>query len=228
MITCMVIDDQQHCIDLIKNYVGRLSDLQLLGSCTSPVEGIGMVKTLRPDLVFLDIEMPEMNGIDVMKQVEQLTSIIFCTAHAQFAVDSYELDAADYLLKPILFDRFVKAVDKAMKKSRPVIDNGIFVKAGVRGKLTRIGFDEIDYIKAMDNYVLVFCGSRRIIAQVRISILEQLLPGNRFIRVHKSYIVAFKAIGSMASNEISLQNSSKEIPVSLTYREKVLEKLRRG
>ena len=225
MTTCIIIDDEPHCISYLKHHIDRLDNVELLGSTSNPMEGIEMISTHKPDIVFLDIEMNEVSGLDVIKTIEGNTKVVFCTAHPEFAVAGFDLDAADYLLKPVDFDRFVKAIQKATA-SKPS-NACIFVKTGVKGKLQKIDFDEIDYIEAKSNYCIFHRGSKGTISYILLRELEQRLPAPLFVRVHKSFIVALRAVAGMELNEIGLKGSEKVIPVGNRYREGVMEWMRK-
>lgn len=234
MIRCLIIDDEQPAINVLIKYIARLPNLEMLGQTTSPIAGIDMIGEQRPDLVFLDIQMDEMSGIEVMRQIGEEVQVIFCTAYPEFAVDSYELGAVDYLMKPIEFDRFEKAVqrvwDALAAQEIACVDaipnDYIFVKAGLRGKMLRIDLDEIDMVEAMNNYVAFHRGPSKTLAYLTMKELENRLPSSQFIRVHKSYIVPLKLITAMENNELALKRTPRRIPIGTSYKEAFLEKMR--
>jgi two-component system LytT family response regulator len=208
--------------------------LQLVGFTTNPLEGIEIIRSQKVDLVFLDIQMDEMNGIEVMRVLPKDVSVIFCTAYSEFAVDSYEVEAVDYLLKPVSFNRFVKAVQRAtnlvMGKAVEELSSGqddyIFIKTEQKGKMVKINFNDIEYIEGMKNYVAFRCGKEKILAYLTMKDLEQKLPHSQFMRVHKSYIVALRLITAVESSTIVLKDRSERIPLSESYREAFLEHMK--
>jgi two-component system, LytTR family, response regulator len=234
MINCVIIDDEQPAINVLKKYISRLPNLKLLGTETNPLEGIEIIKKERPDVVFLDIQMDEMNGIEVMKRIGDITRVVFCTAYSEFAVTSYEMDAVDYLMKPIDFNRFVKSVQRVTDLiahqpssfTEPLVNDYIFIKAGQRGKMLKIDFDDIDYVEAMNNYIAFHRGNQKTLAYLTMKELEERLPGNEFMRVHKSYIVALGQISSMENNELILKKNSGRIPIGANYREAFMNRMK--
>jgi two-component SAPR family response regulator len=152
MINCFIIDDERAAVNIIKNYVSRVDSLNLLGESIDPQEGLRLVNELKPDLLFLDIQMNKMTGIELASLIKSNTKIIFCTAYSEFAVESYELNAVDYLMKPISFDRFLRAVKRFDDSSgNSVQDNGIsgdyiFIQTEQKGKMVRVRFDDIEFI----------------------------------------------------------------------------------
>lgn len=233
MIKCVIIDDEQPAINVIKNYINRLPDLKLIATETNPIAGIEIIKAEKPDLVFLDIQMDEMNGIEVMKTINKITKVIFCTAYSEFAVTSYELDAVDYLMKPIDFNRFVKAVQRVtdnVGQQSPVHTESlpndyIFVKTGQRGKMLKIDLDDIDYVEAMNNYIAFYQGGRKIMAHLTMKEIEERLPTGSFMRIHKSYIIALKQISGMENNELILKKNSGRIPIGANYKDIFMKRM---
>lgn len=234
MIRCVIIDDEQPAINVLKKYINRLPNLELVGTETNPLLGIEIIKKEKPDVVFLDIQMDEMNGIEVMKILGDTVNVVFCTAYSEFAVTSYELDAVDYLMKPIEFNRFVKAVQRVMDvlAHQPGANNDaipndyIFVKAGQRGKMLKIDLDDIDFVEGMSNYIAFHRGTQKTLAYLTMKELEERLPGSQFMRVHKSYIVALKQISLMENNELILKKLSKRIPIGANYKDAFMEKMK--
>jgi DNA-binding LytR/AlgR family response regulator len=233
MIKCVIIDDEQPAINVLKNYIRRLPNLQLIATDTNPLSAIEIIKAEKPDLVFLDIQMDEMNGIEVMKIISNITKVIFCTAYSEFAVTSYELDAVDYLMKPIDFNRFAKAVQRvsdviAQQPSvftEALINDYIFVKAGQRGKMLKIDLDDIDYVEAMNNYIAFHRGPQKTLVYLTLKELEERLPTSNFMRIHKSYIVALKQISSMENNELVLKKSGGRIPIGANYKDIFMKRM---
>lgn len=234
MIKCVIIDDEQLAINVIEMYVKKMPNLQLVGTATNPLIGIELVQQHKADLVFLDIQMDEMGGIDVMKVLGSTVKVVFCTAFSEFAVQSYELDAVDYLMKPVAFSRFVKAVQRvsnailSQSATMPdaIPDDYIFVKAEQKGKMIKINVDDIDFVEAMGNYVAFHRGKEKIMAYLTMKDLEERLPASHFMRVHKSFIVALKAISSVENGELLLHDSQARVPLSATYKQGFMDKMR--
>jgi two-component system, LytTR family, response regulator len=233
MIKCLIIDDEQPAIDVLENYVKRIPYLQLVGTATNPIEGIKLAEKSKAELVFLDIQMDEMTGIDVMKIIGLDVKVIFCTAFSEFAITSYDLYAVDYLMKPIPFDRFVKAVRKIkitdaarlVKEVDNITNDYIFVKTEQKGKMIKIDFDDIDFIEAMSNYIAFYRGVSKTLVYSSMKEIEENLPVNQFVRIHKSYIIAKSKIVSIDNNCILLKNRTERLPLSNTYKAAFMQAL---
>ena len=226
MIKCVIIDDEQPAISVLENYIKRLPHLELVGTATNPLTGIDLVDTTKADLVFLDIQMDEMNGIEVIKLLDPQINVIFCTAYSEFAVTSYDLNAVDYLMKPIPFDRFVKAVRKIKLLDSSILSNEsdsisndyIFVKTEHKGKMIKIDLHDIDFIEAMSNYIAFYTRKSKILVYASMKEIESYLPSSKFIRIHKSYIIAFDKIVSVENNAVRLKNRTEQIHISNSYK----------
>lgn len=235
MIKCVIIDDEQPAINVIEGFIKKMPNLQLMGTATSPILGVELIKKHQVALVFLDIQMDEMNGIDVMQMINPDTKVIFCTAFSEFAVSSYELHALDYLLKPIPFNRFVKAVQRFTNETSAIGDlsnnvlipnDYIFVKTEQKGKMIKIDLDDIDYIEAMSNYISFHREIQKTIVYLTIKELEVRLPAFQFIRVQKSYIVAIKQITAIENGCLILKGRKERIPLGNNYKEAFMEKMK--
>lgn len=231
MIRCFIIDDEMASIKVLKRYIKRLPHLVLMGTETNPMLGIAAILREKPDLVFLDIHMEEMNGIDVMKIIGDQTKVVFCTAYSEYAVKSYELAAIDYLMKPIEFDRFLKAVQRVAHvlqiEDKTAGDaDYIYVKWEGRGKFLKIDFNDIDYVQAKSNYVGIYSGAKNILSYQTMKELEERLPEHKFMRIHKSYIVALDKIAEIDNNVLILR-SKVQLPISANYKDVFLAKMRR-
>ncbi len=230
----VIIDDERPAIKVLKRYIERIPGIELAGTATNPLAGIEIVQKEKPDVVFLDIQMDEMSGIDVMKIIAEYSEVVFCTAYSEFAVQSYELDAVDYLMKPIEFPRFALAVqrvnDVLLSKHTPhpaIPDDYIFVKTGQRGSMLRIDLDDIAYIEAMSNYVAFhLLAARKVVAYLSLKELEDRLPESQFMRIHKSYIVSLRQVASMANNELVLKKDNKHVPLGANFKEAFLVKMK--
>ena len=233
MLKCVVIDDEQPAINVLESYIKQMPNLQLAGSATNPIIGIELIKQHKADVVFLDIQMTEMNGIDVMRIISPETKVIFCTAYSEFAVASYDLEAVDYLIKPIPFTRFAKAVQRVSnildshsnKVLSPIINDYIFVKTEQRGKMLKIDLDDIDFLEAVSNYITIHRGQQKTLVYLTMKELEERLPSEQFMRVHKSFIVAIPQITAIDHGDITLKNRKEKIPIGATYKEAFMNKM---
>ncbi len=233
MINCIIVDDEQHAIEILEHYVAQTPYLNLVGSTTNPLEGLHLVATEKVDLVFLDIQMPELTGIDFIKTLSGKAKVILTTAYSEFALEGYELDVADYLLKPIRMQRFLQAVQKVALMLKEgdippatVEDDYIFVKTESKGKLLKIELDEIDYIEGMKNYVAIFRGGQKTLVYTSMKDLEERLPAKKFIRVQKSFIIPVAKITGIEGNLVRLKGVTAEILIGDSYKPDLMELIR--
>ncbi|WP_300601983.1 LytTR family DNA-binding domain-containing protein [Niabella sp.] len=230
MIKCAVIDDEQAAIDVLVNYIRRVSDLELVGTSTDPLKGLELIKNTHPDVLFLDIQMDEISGIELMNMLEQNIQVIFCTAYSDFAVESYDLDALDYLMKPIPFDRFMKAIRKIRNFPNGPEKNGhdeipddyIFVKTESKGKILKVNFVDIDFVEAKNNYIAFHCSKKTIMVYSTMNKIETSLSSSNFKRIHKSYIIPISKISLIQNNFLMLKNREDQIPIGKTYKTELL------
>ncbi|RSK37518.1 LytR/AlgR family response regulator transcription factor [Hymenobacter metallilatus] len=234
MISCLIVDDEQGAIDILRTFIEKTPFLTLVGSTTNPLEALSMLQSQPVDLVFLDIHMPQLSGLDMMRLITGNTRVILTTAYSEFAVESFELNALDYLLKPIAFERFLKAAQKALNTSiepsprwqaPEKADDYIFVKTDSKRKMTRVNFDEIVFVEGLKNYVSIYTPDDRIITLLNIKDLEDRLPPKRFMRVHKSYIVSLDKIRALDGNQILFKDVKDIVPLGDTYRTAFFEAL---
>lgn len=225
--TCLIVDDEPLARNLLTEYVKKVGFLKLVNTCSNPLEALELLRNNPVDILFLDIQMPEITGITFLKILQKKPLVILTTAYSEYALESYELDVVDYLLKPITFDRFLKAVDKAGQRlnagTAPVVEKTVpaepaqpfvFVKDGT--KLVKINFDDILYVEGLKDYVTIHTKTQKVVSLQRLKSLELQLPADRFIRIHHSYIVALKAIDVIHKGEVQIGNAM--IPISDTYR----------
>lgn len=231
MIRCIIVDDEQHAIDILEHYVKQTPLLELVGTTTNPLEALQLVNSQPVDLVFLDIQMPELSGIDFIKAIHGKAKVILTTAYSEFALESYELDVVDYLLKPVRLPRFLTAVQKAVneigakeeKHEVEAEDDYIFVKTESKGKFLKINFGDIDYIEGMKNYVAIHCGGKKTLVYTAMKDIEERLPHKQFLRVHKSFIIAVPKITGIEGNLVRLQNVQAEILIGDSYKAELME-----
>lgn len=233
MFTCFIVDDEPAAIAVLRTFIALTPTLTLAGSTTNPVEALGLVHREPVDLVFLDIHMPQLSGLALMRLLPASTKVILTTAYSEFAVESFELEALDYLLKPIAYERFLKAVQKLPLaggrtphgSASEEVDDYIFVKAESKGKLIRIALDEIIYIEGLKNYVAITTAAERIVTLLNLKDLRERLPPRRFVQVHKSYLVALNKIRAVDSGQILFQHAKACVPLGDTYRAAFFEAL---
>lgn len=230
MINCLVIDDEQAAIKILSSYILKVPYFKLVGSTTNPIEGLKMVAENEIDLIFLDIQMPNLTGLEFAEAIGSACKIIFTTAYSEYAMKGFDLHAIDYLLKPVSFPRFLNAAQKASEhfKSKLEIKNSeidyLIVKGDNKGKLNKIEIEDIDYIEGKRNYVAIVCGDKKTMTLMNMKDLEENLPANKFIRVHKSFIVPVSNILSVDGNTIILKrNKTAEILIGFSYKAAFLE-----
>ena len=227
MIRCMVVDDEPLALDILEDYISKVPFLTLVKTTTSAIEGLSLVQSDAIDLVFLDVQMPELTGIQFLKIINGKCDVILTTAYSQYALDGYELDVVDYLLKPIAFDRFYKAAQKVLQSSGntnssapevlSVQKNHDFIFVKTEHKIQKIYLDDILYIEGLKDYISIFTRSERVITLQNMKKMEESLPSKSFIRVNKSYIIALGKIESIERSRIQI--GEKIIPIGDTYRE---------
>jgi len=233
MISCIIVDDEPHAIEVLDHYVKQTPHLHLVASFTNPIEALQLLGEQKIDLVFLDIQMPEISGIDLIKAIQGKSKVILTTAYSEFALEGYDLYVVDYLLKPIRLPRFLVAVQKAVEQihasneisSQQEIseDDYVFVKTESKGKLLKINLADIDFIESMKNYVAIHRGGQKTLVHTTMKELEERLPKKHFIRVHKSFIIPVSRITGIEGNLVRLRNVSAEILIGENYKAELME-----
>lgn len=220
-INCIVVDDEELARALLISYIEKLDFLNLVGEAENPLEALQLMKEHDVDVLFLDIQMPEIKGTDFAKMVDSNTKIIFTTAYSQYALEGYELNAVDYLLKPITFERFVTAVNKL--KSNKIVEksDSFTIKSGY--DLHKVKFEDIQYIVSDSEYVTFHMADKKIISNQRLKALEQELSSAMFMRVHRSYIINKNSVTGLKGRDLLL--SDVMIPVSDSYYDRVKDEL---
>lgn len=221
MIRCVIIDDEPAAREILTSYVKKVSSLELVGIFSSSLTAREYLKQNSADLLLLDIEMPYLTGIELLKSLSATPEIIFTTAYSEYALDGYDLNVLDYLLKPISMERFLKAIDKAEQKllNNSGEDNRLKVKAD--GRIYQLSYDDILFAESMGDYVAVYTYEKKITFYQTMKKLSQNLPAQYFERVHKSYIVRLSAIEYLEGNQIKIGNHI--IPIGKTYKENFLK-----
>ena len=231
-IRCLVVDDEPPAREILKRYIKEMPGLALTGECANAMQALNFLQQQPVDLVFLDINMPQLKGTDLLKNVKHLPKVIFTTAFAEYALEGYELDVIDYLLKPIQFDRFVKAVHKALQSGADTIVNATpalevrqeaFVYFRADRKMVKVMLKDIFYIESMKDYIKVVTANGAIITKQSMTSVEAMLPANHFIRIHRSFIVSLPRIKSFTHEIIEVDKM--QIPIGKLFRNNVMRVL---
>ena len=220
---CVVVDDEPMAREIMATYIAKTPNLELIKSFKNASEAILFMQENSADVYFLDINMPEITGLSLAKIINNKSKIIFTTAYRDYAIDGFNLNVVDYLLKPIAFDRFLEAVQKVTinKNQNDVANNFMFVRAD--RKMVKIDFNEILYLESLSDYVKIVTSNKTIVTRETISNLEEKLPSKQFMRVHRSFVVSIQNIGSYTNEFVEIDK--KAIPISRSYKESVLQKL---
>ncbi len=235
-IKCLIVDDEPLAIKLIKTHIDQLPDFEIVASCQNAIEAFEVLKKEKIDLLFLDIQMPVLTGIEFVKSLQHPPSIIFTTAYRQYAVESYELEVVDYLLKPITFTRFFKAINKYLNSrphpeapsvvspstSVPSAPEETFIYVNANKKHIKIWHKEIEYIESIKDYIRIHTANDSTMTKKKISEFEQKLPPY-FLRIHRSFIVNTTKVTAYTANDVEIKE--KEIPIGGSYKKQVFEKL---
>ncbi|KIA96917.1 hypothetical protein OC25_00450 [Pedobacter kyungheensis] len=237
MITCIIVDDETHAIDVLKHYIKSVNQLNLVASFTNPTEAIAFLSRQRVDLIFLDVHMPEISGIDFIQAFQyERYHFILTTAYPQYASNGFDLDIVDFLVKPIPLNRFLQAFNKLQRvigqqksnqNSNDIEMEYFMVKAQAKGKLVKINLCDIDYIEGMKNYVAFHHQGTRTIALITMKEIEQKLPEKYFIRVQKSFIIALSKVIALDGNRVVLKDVGSEILIGETYRQHFLDTIKK-
>jgi len=222
IVNCLLIDDEELALDILEMYLNRMNGFEVAGRCTNIQEASTFMEMHPVDLLFLDIQMPKLNGMEWIKSLPNPPKVIFCTAFDRFALESYEVNAVDYLLKPVSFERFEKAALKAaelifMEQQQSVKEEFITVRSD--RKQYKIAVNEILYIQGLSNYYKIVTQDKKIVAYGSLTSLENELPASQFIRIHRSYLVSKIKIESISSNSVFLNGQT--LPIGRNYRTEV-------
>ena len=230
-IRCLVVDDEPPAREIISRYIEQLPELKLAGECANAMQALSFLQHQTIDLLFLDIQMPQLKGTDLLKIVKNPPKVIFTTAHAEYALQGYELDVVDYLLKPIPFERFVKAVHKiiqsgsdnisALAAIQPEIKQEAFVYFRADRKMVKVMLSDILYIESMKDYIKVVTTNGPLVTKQSMNSVEAMLPENLFIRTHRSFIVSLPKIKSFTHELIEIEKT--EIPIGKLFRNRVMK-----
>ena len=241
-INCLIVDDEPLALEVIASYINRIDGLELVDKCDNALQAFDVLRTQSVDLLFLDIQMPKLDGIEFIKSLSNPPKVIFTTAYRDYAIEAFNVDAVDYLLKPIPFTRFLKAVGKAFQhfsnnNESSGSDDGlpggigndlgldkleyIFVRADK--KMVKIYLQDILFIESLKDYVIIHVPGKRIITKQKISYLEEKLPEELFLRIHRSFLVSIPKIEAFSPNHVEI--SGKELPIGRSYKNVVSKAL---
>jgi DNA-binding LytR/AlgR family response regulator len=227
MMTCIAIDDEPKALEVIERYCRKISSVSLKASFREPLKAIEFLNRQKVDLILLDINMPDLSGIQFLQTLSPRPQIIFTTAYSQYAVESYELNALDYLLKPITFERFLLAINKAAaalslkNPTGPDEEGAVFIKSGPQTH--RVRLSEILYLEKNGNYITVHLKNENILVRENMGDIFDLVPAADFIRVHKSYVVAVRHISMIEVHQLIV--NGEKIPIGSTYRDSLRDRL---
>ncbi|GAB5399398.1 MAG: LytTR family DNA-binding domain-containing protein [Aureisphaera sp.] len=229
---CIAIDDEPLALQIIESHVAQIPNLELVATFPNPIEASGRLRSAAVDLIFLDIEMPLMSGIDFLKSLQNPPMVIFTTAYRNYAIESYELDVIDYLLKPISFPRFFKAISKCKKQGTEIVQNPIestlvndHIYVNANKKFVKIRFEEILYVESVKDYVRVHTQDQRIMTKETLSQFEGKLP-HGFLRIHRSFVVNVSKV--TAFTKVDVEIGETEIPIGASYKDAVITVLKKS
>lgn len=224
---CIIVDDEPLAHEILSDYVSKIKEFELVNTYTNPIEAFSSIEKDKIELIFLDVQMPELTGIQFLKLLGKKCKVILTTAYPEYALDGYEHNVVDYLLKPISFERFQKASDKLLTSTAVYTEetgadlDHIFIKT--EHKIIRVDLSSILYIEGLKDYISIYTANERILTLMNMKKVEELLPSKRFIRVHKSYIVSLEKIKSIEKNRIYVNEQG--IPIGDTYKDEFYMRL---
>ena len=226
-INCLIVDDEPLAREVVLNYITRIEALHCVGSCANALEAFNLLSKQAVDLIFLDIHMPEISGIDFLKELNPAPQVVFTTSYSEFAVDAFSLEATDYLLKPIEFSRFLKAVNKVFKQlalpapsllveAQTTDEQAAFIYLKVERQMQKVFLKDILFIESLRNYIRVKTRDREMVAYKSLSAIEETLPTKKFLRVHRSFIVGLDFIEAFSSTTVQVRGH--QVPVGRYYK----------
>ncbi|MEM6965335.1 MAG: LytTR family DNA-binding domain-containing protein [Bacteroidota bacterium] len=229
-LNCLIIDDEPLARDGLEKYVQQIEFLHLKAKCKSALQANGIIQQEKIDLIFLDIEMPQLSGLDFLKSLRQSPMVIFTTAYPQYALDGYQFDVIDYLLKPIAFERFLQAANKALRlhlktiastQEEEMTADFIFVKTDTQ--LVKVMLEDILYVEGMQNYIIFHTAKEKVMTLVPLKNIFEMLSSEAFVQVHRSYVVAKSKVEAIVGNQIII--GKDKVPISVRMRKKVMDEL---
>jgi DNA-binding LytR/AlgR family response regulator len=232
MLSCYIVDDEFHAINLLSDYVNRTANITLAGSNNDPIAALREINDLSPDIAFVDIEMPNISGLEFSRLVRKGIYIIFTTGYPNFAVDAFDQGSSDFLLKPIKYERFLKSVQKITDLKKAAIPDAviqpqkdhIFIQSGLKGQMIRVNLEDIIYIESLNNYIVIHLPYEKYIVYLTLKETIETLPAASFSRIHKSIIVNDDKIKSIEGNRVIIDDKTK-LAIGTTFKEPFLEKI---
>ena len=228
-IICLAVDDEPLALSILEKYIGNVETLTLAGTCTNAVQALQMLQKFPVDLLFLDIQMPQIMGTDFIRTLKKPPKVIFTTAYRKYAVEGFELDAVDYLLKPVSFERFLKGINKVLQTdiqsaapefhAKGMVHESSCLYVRAERKMIKVLLDDILYVEGMGDYVKIITSEKTIITKQSLSTLEETLSKEAFIRIHRSFIVAIKKIDSYNADTIEIKKN--ELPIGRLFKHEV-------
>lgn len=227
-IRTVIVDDEPLAIEVIETYLKNFSDIEIIAKCGDGIQAFNILQQKKADLMFLDVKMPGLDGTELLKSLKNPPKVIFTTAYHDYAVEGFELNALDYLLKPVSFDRFLKAMEKVYEHfgftarqniqtgTMPARNQDIFLYLKVERKMVKVDVKDILWIESQKDYIKVVLSDKELISKQKISILEELLPEDEFLRIHRSFIISMNKIESFNSSKIEIDG--KELPIGRNYK----------
>ncbi|UII33254.1 LytTR family DNA-binding domain-containing protein [Fulvivirga ulvae] len=230
-IRCIIVDDEPLAIEVIESYINRLENIEIVAKCSNALKAFEILKKEPVDLIFLDIQMPKLTGLDFVKTLQNPPKVIITTAYRDYALEGYELNVVDYLLKPISFERFLKAVSRVYHteispettQTTDIESEEAYIYLKADKKMVKVQLRDILYIESLKDYVRVKTSDKEVITHQKISYLEEKLPEECFLRIHRSFIVALKKVETYSATSIEVPG--KELPIGRLYKDQVLEVL---
>ncbi|HEY1055253.1 MAG TPA: LytTR family DNA-binding domain-containing protein [Emticicia sp.] len=226
-INCLIVDDEPIARELLRTYTERVPELILLNSCQNANEAYESLYKSQIDLIFLDIKMPVITGVEFLRSLRKPPLIVLTTAYSEYAVEGFELNCVDYLLKPITFERFYQATQKVLERmsvANQLIEEPDYLFIKQDNKLVKVNYVDIQYIRAERDYCMVYLTDKKLLASMHLRIFENRLPKQQFVRVHRSFIINISKLKAIQGNMIDM--GQEEIPIGLSYRENLFNKLR--
>jgi len=233
---CLIVDDEPLAIEVIEAHIQKFDDMEIVDKCTNAIKAFEILRQKDIDLIFLDIQMPKLTGLEFLRTLKNPPKVIITTAYREYAVEGYELDIVDYLLKPISFERFLKAIHKYYQtqspdfliynesENAPSMEQSAFFYVKSNKKIFKIYLNDIIYIESLKDYVKIVTSTNSVVTKQQISNFEEKLPSQKFIRIHRSFIVSIPKIGAFTATTVELEG--KELPIGRSYKNAVFETLK--
>jgi len=231
-VNCLIVDDEPIAREILLRHLQKIKAINVVDNCKNAVEAFNAINSNAIDLIFLDINMPEVSGLSFARSINNNIKVIFTTAYREYAIDGFELQAVDYLLKPISFERLLQAVNKYLNETVPikeekieeiVLEKSEFVFVRSERKMVKIEFSEISFIESLSDYLKIHFNNRTVVTRETISNIEAKLPQKEFVRIHRSYIVSVSKIESFTNEFVEI--NKKALPISRSYKKEVLDRL---